>query len=155
MRQPIQVLVYAVRRCGDRREYLLLHRVAHREEFWQGVTGGVEAGETLLEAARRELQEETGFTPEQVADIDYTYTFPLADQWRALFAFEVAEIREHVFLAEVTGHAAPILDPREHDIWRWCGFEEALQLLHWPDNVEALRRAEAWLRQRECGAGGT
>ena len=60
MRQPIQVLIYPVKTVGSKWEYLLLRRTASRGGFWQGVTGGVEEDEGVVEAATRELFEETG-----------------------------------------------------------------------------------------------
>lgn len=150
MRQPIQVLVYVARQSGGQWQYLLLHRIARGDDFWQGVTGGVENSETSLQAAYRELREETGFTPDRLVDLAYSYTFPVADKWRDLYAAGVKEIREYVFLAEVPGDADPGIDPREHDMWRWSAFEEALALLRWPDNRNALRRAHVWLRDRQA-----
>lgn len=146
MRLPIQALVYVTRRIDGRREYLMLHRVRRGDDFWQGVSGGVESGETIEEAARRELMEETGFAPIRFEDIDVSYTFPLAEKWRALYALGVSEIREHVFVAEVGGDHDPVIDPREHDEWRWCGFDDALALLSWPDNIIGLRAADAVVR---------
>jgi dATP pyrophosphohydrolase len=139
-------LVYAARRRGDRWEYLLLRRAQRGEAFWQGVSGGLEGEETPAAAARRELREETGFAPARVEDLHYGYTFPLADRWRDLYAPGVTELREQVFVADVTGQPEPVIDPGEHDAWRWCGLAEALRLLRWPDNREALRRAHRRLR---------
>jgi 8-oxo-dGTP pyrophosphatase MutT (NUDIX family) len=148
VRQPIQVLVYVTRESGGDRQYLLLHRAPHRDAFWQGVTGAVEAGETILEAARRELCEETGYVADGLVDLDYTYTFPVADLWRDLYDADVMEIREHTFVVEVPGSTEPRIDPREHDDWRWCALEEAVSLLRWPENITALRRAHALLQHR-------
>jgi dihydroneopterin triphosphate diphosphatase len=146
VRQPIQVLIYVTRQSSGDREYLLLHRAPHRDGFWQGVTGGVEPGETVPEAARRELQEETGYTADGLVALDYTYTFPVADRWRDLYGADVVDIREHTFVVEVPGNTKPRIDPREHDAWRWCAFEEALNLLQWPENINALRHAHGLLQ---------
>jgi dATP pyrophosphohydrolase len=149
VRLPIQVLVYAVRQDGAAREYLLLHRDVRRDGFWQGITGGVEDGEALSDAARRELMEETGFVPQRLEQLDFTYTFPLAARWGHLYAQGVREIREHAFVADVTADAMarpPVIDPQEHDAWRWCRLEEAIDLLYWPENAEALRHAEVRAR---------
>jgi 8-oxo-dGTP pyrophosphatase MutT (NUDIX family) len=36
----------------------------------------LEPGEDLKEAARRELLEETGFVPDELVKVDYSYSFP-------------------------------------------------------------------------------
>jgi dATP pyrophosphohydrolase len=94
MRQPIQVLTYPVKTAGSGREVLLLRRTASRGGFWQGVTGGVEEGESLVEAARRELYEETGLVPFALEQIDYSYSFPVKEEWWDLYAAGVEEIME-------------------------------------------------------------
>jgi dATP pyrophosphohydrolase len=139
------VLVYIARQSGAEWQYLLLHRVQRGDDFWQGVSGGVEDDETSLQAAVRELEEETGFVADRLTDLAFSYTYPLADKWRDLYAPSVEEIREDVFIAVVSGEEDPRIDPREHDEWRWCGIGAALDLLSWPNSVYALRRAEAWL----------
>lgn len=148
MRQPIQVLVYPVRATQDGLEYLLLHRLVKRGDFWQGVTGGVEEGEETLEAARRELIEETGLTPSTIEKIDYAYSFPVAEGWRHLYAEGVNELTEYVFVAHVDGEREPTPDAREHDKWAWCDLNLALDLLTWPGNIEALKRCDDFLRGR-------
>jgi len=94
VRQPIQVLVYPVRRIGGHWEYLLLRRIPSRGGFWQGVTGGVQQGEGLKEAAQRELLEETGLVPSLLEKINYSYSFPLDEEWRHLYSSDVREITE-------------------------------------------------------------
>jgi len=140
VRQPIQVLVYPVRHTGEGNwEYLLLRRIPSRGEFWQGVTGGVERNEDLVEAAARELIEETGLVPADFQTIDYSYSFPVEDRFRYLYPLDTESITEHVFMARITEQQEPELS-EEHDQYRWCTFEEALSLLRWPDNIEALKR---------------
>lgn len=140
MRIPIQVLVYPVRQVDTTWEYLLLRRIESRDGFWQGVTGGVEKDEELDEAARRELFEETGFIPLKLEKIDFTYSFPVADEWKHLYAADVKEIVEYVFVAYVGSGTEPVLDPCEHEQYKWCDIQEALMLLTWPENKEALKR---------------
>ncbi|MBU7016026.1 MAG: NUDIX pyrophosphatase [Theionarchaea archaeon] len=139
MRIPIQVLVYPVRYTDRGWEYLLLKRIPSRGGVWQGVTGGLEEGELLHDAARRELYEETGFAPLKIEKIDLSYSFPVADEWRHSYSVDVDEITEYVFVAFLdTGE--PVLDPQEHNQYKWCSIDEALQLLYWPNNKKALKQ---------------
>ena len=70
-RVPIQVSIYPVRYKDDNWEFLLLKRVEERGGFWQGVTGAPERKEKILEAAKRELMEETGFVAEIIFIVSY------------------------------------------------------------------------------------
>jgi hypothetical protein len=63
------------------------------------------------------------------------------ERWGHLYAPEVETINEECFGAEVgLDQGEPTLDPSEHDQYRWLGVQEALALLAWPENQEALRR---------------
>jgi dihydroneopterin triphosphate diphosphatase len=143
-RLPYQILVYIRRRpTPHTTEYLLLKRSPDRGGFWQGVTGGVEAGETLIQAARREVQEETGYQDFiRFMPLDFRYSFPLdRPRWGHLYTPEVEVIDEECFGAELgPGYGEPVLDPSEHDQYRWVDVQQALTLLTWPENQEALRR---------------
>lgn len=114
---------------------LVLRTGPNRGSFWQPVTGHVEPGETLLDAARREAEEETGFhfkaTPEPLG-----YAFDYLGQWGPAL--------EHAFSLEAPSKAAERgrvkLDSKEHVDSRWVMPEEALKLLKYDSNAEALRR---------------
>ena len=56
--EKVQCIVYRIN--GGNVEILLLKTIPGRGGFWQSVTGKVEPGESLCDAARRELHEETG-----------------------------------------------------------------------------------------------
>jgi dATP pyrophosphohydrolase len=148
MRQPIQVLVYLYRHSLDGHEYLMLHRCPDNYEFWQGVSGGVETEETPFEAAIREVGEETGLAGIDLRDIGYSFSFPLEDYWRGMFAPGVKTIVAHTFVAEVPPDASIVLSPLEHSEYRWTTFDGAMELLYWPDNKEALRKAEEFIRMQ-------
>lgn len=116
--------------------------------FWQGITGGVEEGEDLVEAAMRELAEETGIVPSALEQIDYSYSFPMEEAWRGLYAAGVEEIVEYVFVALVDREQEPALS-WEHDRYEWCSLEQALALLSYPGNVEALKRCDSLLTESQ------
>ncbi|MHA1908048.1 MAG: NUDIX hydrolase [Candidatus Thorarchaeota archaeon] len=144
LRVPIQVLVYPVRYKDDNWEYLLLKRVEDRGGFWQGVTGAPEKKEKILEAAKRELLEETGFLAEIIFKVDYTYSINVKDV-QGVYAPDVATIPEYAFMARVHEDSIPVLDPIEHTEWMWCTFDEAYELLKWENNKKALEVVRSML----------
>jgi dATP pyrophosphohydrolase len=148
MRQPVQVVVYCVRKSLAGREYLLMRRIPSGGGIWQAITGGVEDHEDYFTAALRELNEETGFVPSKIEILDYTYTFPVEESMRKLYDGPVDIITEIVFLAHIRDGLDPVLDPSEHDNFRWCDFESALEMLFWPGNKESLRQCEMFLENK-------
>ena len=150
MRLPIQVSIFVVRLTSSGgHEYLMLHRVLKRLSFWQPVTGGVESGESIEQTARRELTEETGFPTDGLKSIDCNYTFPPDEFFKEVYETPPDEITVHVFVARVSADREPKIDPVEHDAYRWCSLDEALELLYWWDDREAIRRVEAALGEKK------
>jgi 8-oxo-dGTP pyrophosphatase MutT (NUDIX family) len=130
MRLPIQVEAIIFRRNADTVEYLLLKRLPDRNGFWQPVTGGLEEGETRTEALRREIEEETGIK-NLIRVIEGLYYFEFSDPNLN---------QEYVYGVEVSSTEEVVLDGKEHSEYRWCGIKDALQLLHWKENKEALKK---------------
>ena len=116
-----RVEVFIVVRRGD--EYLVVHRVPEDGGYWHGVSGGVEPGETPDAAAARELLEETGFDAlPMTLDAPFTYD----------------GTRVHTFLVDVPEAWEPELND-EHDEYRWCSRDGAVDLLFWPEPKAVLR----------------
>jgi len=137
MRLPIQVEAIIFRRKNNKIEYLLLKRTPERNGFWQPVTGGLEEGETREEALRREVIEETG-VKKFIRAIGSLYYFEFSDP---------NPNQEYVYGVEISPSEEIVLDRNEHSEYRWCSFQEALQLLHWKENKEALRKLNMRLTQ--------
>lgn len=112
--------VVVVRREGDHIWYLLL-RAYHHWDFPKGV---VEPGETPLQGAIREVEEETSLN-------DLTFTWGYGYQETPPYGrgkvarYYVAETRQ----TEVTLPVNPALGHPEHDEYRWVTFQEARTLL--------------------------
>jgi dATP pyrophosphohydrolase len=106
-------------------EVLLLERSAH-QGFWQSVTGSLEAGESPVEAAVREVAEETGIAcnAADLRDWRLSNRFEIFPLWRARYAEGVTHNTEHVFSLCVAEQAIK-LAPEEHLGWRWLPWREA------------------------------
>ena len=109
-----------IRRGG---ELLVLLRCEADGGYWHTVAGGVEEGESYLEAAARELREEVGLDAEPLA-LDYTYRYE--------------EIEGHAFLVEVGDDWEPTLN-EEHDEYRWLPPEQAAEMFRWPETRDLAR----------------
>ena len=122
---------------------MLLRRITNPElgldGFWQGVTGGLEEGEDIISAARRELFEETGFVSSSIEKTEYSYSFPKDNRWNTMYSKEVHEIVEHVLFAFVEGSTEPVLS-HEHDEYVWCSLDQAMGKLKYAQNIEGLKR---------------
>jgi 8-oxo-dGTP pyrophosphatase MutT (NUDIX family) len=120
-----------------------MRRVPQRGGFWQGVSGGANEDEELLQAAKREVTEETALVPKFIKAVGYSYTFPVETERKYMYAPDVSHIEEHVFVAFVEGNDPTMSD--ELDMWKWVGFGTGLKLLKWPENKGALRRCRDFL----------
>ncbi len=145
MRIPIQVLIYPVRKTNEDWEYLMLKRVENRGGFWQGVTGAPENDETLSEGANRELYEETGYIPVNLIKTGISYIIPMEDRWKNIYPEDTKEIPEYLFIAKIDGSSSPKIDSIEHNDWKWCSYEEAINLLSLEDNKRALEYVQKFL----------
>lgn len=106
---------------------VLLLRRLRPSGFWQSVTGSLEAGETPLAAAVRELGEETGLEvrPEALLDWQRRNRFLIRDEWRARYAPGVTHNVEHVFSLAVPREQPVRLACDEHDAQCWLPHAEA------------------------------
>lgn len=131
------------------RSYLLLRSALTRRPVWEFPKGALEDGESELEAAERELHEETGLGPG-----DYSLVDGFQEEERYYFTrgtgADMRLIRKRVdyFLAEWQNGEVQV--SREASRFEWVSAEEALKMLRFPEKRRVLSRAEEWLAQREA-----
>jgi len=131
--------LYRIAAPGDL-EILLIRRstAGTYPGLWQCVTGKIEPGEPILDAALREVAEEAGLSGEDleaVLETDIVNTF-----------HEVkldALLVEAVFAARVRPGAVVRLSG-EHDDARWLSPDAARELVVWPAYLRAIEFLE-WL----------
>jgi 8-oxo-dGTP diphosphatase len=117
-------------------EILLLRRSPGRilPGLWQCVSGSLESGETVTGGALRELVEETGYGPEQIAAF---YDLDLVNQFHEPSVQAI--LTAAVFAVKLRPGVEPVLS-HEHDAMVWATPDEALEAAVWPAYRESIRR---------------
>ena len=121
-------------------DVLLLERLRPKG-FLQSVTGSLEAGESAVDCARRELAEEIGLDATVgLRDLDLVQRFAIAPAWRHRYAPGVKQNLEHAFALRVNKTFEPKLDASEHVAYRWLTAGQAAGLATSWTNRDAIRR---------------
>jgi 8-oxo-dGTP pyrophosphatase MutT (NUDIX family) len=135
------VIVY--RRAGDECLFLLVLSKLTKRALWEFPKGGVEKGETLRQAALRELVEETGIAENEVEldekfqrTEDYRFTAG-DDGQRTLIHKQVT-----YFLGE-TSKTEVVLSAKESSEFAWLSLPDALKRVRYAKRKRLLNDAAA------------
>jgi dihydroneopterin triphosphate diphosphatase len=144
-KNPVSVLV-VIHTPGL--QVLLLERATH-PGYWQSVTGSQEDGETLLETARREVQEETGIRarPGAFHNWQLQLRFEIFPEWRHRYAPGIVENTEHVYSLAVCDDESIRIAPQEHIDYCWLPWREAAEKCFSWTNREAILSLPERLRR--------
>ena len=104
-------------------QVLMLERV-QPHGFWQSVTGSLHEGESVSEAALRELEEETGIIAMPTITM-LEHNYEIIPAWRDRYAPEVTHNHETVFVLQLDACCEVRLNPHEHRRYVWLSREQA------------------------------
>jgi len=115
---------------------------ADKKGFWQSVTGSLEQGETPLQAAIREVLEETGLDTTQydLQDWQVSNVYEIYPHWRYRYAPGITHNTEHLFGLTLPKSLPIKLAPDEHVQYEWVDWREAAKRVFSWTNVDALKR---------------
>ncbi len=137
------------RRTTDGIKYLLLYR---RGNYWNFPKGHFKPGERSIDAALRELEEETGIKKSELR---------IVPEFRAYerFYFRIGDqgIYDTVILFLAETHMADVrIAPREHSGFGWFLYHDALGIIgkKYGDTRKVLKQADDFLRARSRHRGG-
>lgn len=116
------------------KKFLLLEYSSH----WGFAKGGIESGEDEMNAARRELKEETGITKFKLIEgfkekIDYYYKKDEKTVYKEVIFFLITTESEEVKISD------------EHKSYRWCDHGEAYKLVKFKNTRGVLKKANNYI----------
>lgn len=136
--------VYVVREGAGGIEILLLRRGENTRctGAWEGVHGHIEGTETPVDAALREMSEETGLVPVRLYNLSRVESF---------YQHRLDEVALVPVFAAFVEADAPVRLSAEHDGFSWLSLGDAAGRFAWPRERRALADLETLLG--DGGAG--
>lgn len=136
MRQPYQTLIFPYKR--ENNEILFAIFLRDDMKVWQGICGGGEENETILDTAKREAFEEAGINyNSDYIQLDTTTTMPVvAITGKFSWGEDTFVVKEYCFGVNVKNQEIKLSD--EHPEYRWLKYDEAHKMLKWDSDRTAL-----------------
>ncbi len=136
-RANFQVLILPFKKEKDNIKYCIFKRKDRK--IWQFISGGGEDNENIIEAAIREVKEETGINvKENIFKLDSICSIP-ADIFKnheELWGKDCFVIPEYTFGLELKEDEIILSD--EHLEFIWTDYKESINLLQYDSNRTAL-----------------
>ena len=147
MREPFQILAVRYRFIENEWCFCVFRR--EDSDIWQFIAGGGEDNEKTIQAALREIKEETGVTAEKLTELKSVAFVPaeiVTETMRAHWDKSIFVIPEYSFAFEC--NADPTIS-HEHSEYQWLPYNDARKLLKWESNKVAMYEIMCRLRNNE------
>lgn len=148
MRKPIQVLVFPYRK--DKSLNCIQYCLFLREDLnvWQGIAGGVEDNETVEQSARREIIEESNIPYDSnLVKLSSFFSMPSVNISGTKWGKGIYIVKEYSFGVCADNIEIKISD--EHKTFKWVSYNEAMNLLKWDSNKNAIWELNERLSKNE------
>ena len=146
MRAPLQILAIPYRVIDDQPEYCIFRR--SDSDYWQFIAGGGEDTETPVEAAAREIFEESGIRAENIIALT-SMCYVQVDIFKKRHLYNwpsnLYVIPEYAFGFECNEE---ISISHEHTECKWLSYAEAREKCKWDSNRTALFELNCILTQK-------
>ncbi|XP_076751016.1 purine phosphoribosyltransferase family protein Apf [Xylocopa sonorina] len=120
------------RRVQTKIEYLLM-QVSYGKHHWTPPKGHVDPGESDMETALRETEEEAGFSASDLKifkDVKQELTYIVNGKPKIVI----------YWLAELLNNEKPVRLSDEHQAFKWLPLEEACQVAEYQEMQDALKK---------------
>ncbi|MBP6857463.1 NUDIX domain-containing protein [Candidatus Pacearchaeota archaeon] len=115
-----------------RKKFLLLRNnpkdPSHGGDYWFTVTGSVEADESIENAVRREVKEETNLNVSEILDL----------KWGSVYSWGGKDYSENNFLVFVKKEKVVLNE--EHVDSEWLNLNDFIKRIKWDLNKEELKK---------------
>ena len=132
--KSFSIAAYICRENGGICQHLIIQRTPGQlGETWQMISGVLEAGESAVQAALREIEEETGLAPERF------YSANLLEEFYDIQQNCITLVPVFVGFVSPDQH---VRLSQEHQQYRWVTADEAADYLVFPHQIETIRAIE-------------
>lgn len=147
MHAPFQILAVPYRFIKGELCFCVFRRADF--DVWQFFAGGGEDNEKPIQAALREIKEETSVTAEKLTELKSVAFVPaeiVTENMRTHWDKNIFVIPEYSFAFEC--NADPTIS-HEHSEYQWLPYNDARKLLKWDSNKVAMYEIMCRLRNYE------
>lgn len=135
MRKPKNVLVFLYRYRNKNIEYCIFYR--KKQKFYQGISGGVEDNEKIVDTVIREVYEESGINENNIIKLDTISSIPGINVNKNFnYVNNIYVVYEYSFGVLINNEDIKLSD--EHQEYKWVTYDEAIKLLKYDSNKTAL-----------------